>query len=271
MKIKNMAYGFMKTVDQQITAMAFITMLWVSYYINPLVHVELAEWNRTFCTAVLAGISIDKRISHFYFLFLLWLPLVFAAAVIIYNLICSIRPLYKELFMRFNILALFPIIAAYISRYEGSGDIVNQNPMVYGILGFYMILWVTALIDQQQKLNFTNLVNLFLGYVITVLSVRILFEVKLSAAIMIAGMLCILYEAAALCFVKTEKIRSVCGKWLSFFVWTPAFIRLLLEGIYFLTEKGKPVQNYFTYITGGGHCLCLWQLSHWQFSLKKSR
>ena len=53
MKIKNMAYGFMKTVDQQITAMAFITMLWVSYYINPLVHVELAEWNRTFCTAVL--------------------------------------------------------------------------------------------------------------------------------------------------------------------------------------------------------------------------
>ncbi len=251
MKIKNMAYGFMKTVDQQITAMAFITMLWVSYYINPLVHVELAEWNRTFCTAVLAGISIDKRISHFYFLFLLWLPLVFAAAVIIYNLICSIRPLYKELFMRFNILALFPIIAAYISRYEGSGDIVNQNPMVYGILGFYMILWVTALIDQQQKLNFTNLVNLFLGYVITVLSVRILFEVKLSAAIMIAGMLCILYEAAALCFVKTEKIRSVCGKWLSFFVWTPAFIRLLLEGIYFLTEKGKPVQNYFTYITGG--------------------
>ena len=69
MKIKNMAYGFMKTVDQQITAMAFITMLWVSYYINPLVHVELAEWNRTFCTAVLAGISIDKRISHFYFFF----------------------------------------------------------------------------------------------------------------------------------------------------------------------------------------------------------
>ena len=49
----------------------------VLYFYNPLLDVNIETWNRTFCGAILAGISIDKRINNFYLLIVVLFPLFF--------------------------------------------------------------------------------------------------------------------------------------------------------------------------------------------------
>lgn len=56
-------------VDKQTIFIASVITLAIAYYINPLVDIEITEWNRTFSTAIFAGISIDKRIANFYKMF----------------------------------------------------------------------------------------------------------------------------------------------------------------------------------------------------------
>ena len=105
--LKNLNY-FYKTIDKQIVSMSFITMLAICYYVNPLNNVELKNWNRTFCSAVFSGISIDKRINQFYLLFLVFVPLIFVAVLALYNWLCNSRKIYKNSFFYFNILHFYP-------------------------------------------------------------------------------------------------------------------------------------------------------------------
>ena len=64
----------LKRTNREVLFIAFVITLAIAYYINPLSGVDLVEWNRTFSTAILSGISIDARIGNFYKLFFLYLP-----------------------------------------------------------------------------------------------------------------------------------------------------------------------------------------------------
>ncbi|MCM1182314.1 MAG: hypothetical protein NC337_02955 [Roseburia sp.] len=250
MVFKNKIIEFTKEADKKILSMAFITMLMTAYYINPLDNIDLTDWNRTFCPAVESGISINKRINNFYVLFLLYMPLLFAGITVVYNWICNIRPTYKESFFRFNAMMIFAIAASYISRYTSGNGTISESPMLHAILGFYIAFLLVAIIDRQQKLNFTNHVNMFLRYTIAVLSINMLFHFGYTTSVVVSAAAIFLYEAITLYCIKSEGLKNICEKWFCFFSWTPAFIRGLLEIIYIRTENGGTIQAYFTYITG---------------------
>lgn len=148
MKAKRQVSEFIKTIDREILCMAFITMLAIAYYVNPLDNVQLTEWNRTFGPAVLAGISIDKRIRNFYFLFLIYLPVIFIVVTTGYAWLFGKRASYKESYTKFNILFLFSIISSYISRYADGSDTVKWNLLILGPLSFYTFLNVIFLLEK---------------------------------------------------------------------------------------------------------------------------
>ena len=61
----------LKRIDKCSVFVAIVLTFALGYYINPLVNVELTEWDRTFSLATIDGISIDRRVSNFYQLFFL--------------------------------------------------------------------------------------------------------------------------------------------------------------------------------------------------------
>ena len=247
--LKNLNY-FYKTIDKQIVSMSFITMLAICYYVNPLNNVELKNWNRTFCSAVFSGISIDKRINQFYLLFLVFVPLIFVAVLALYNWLCNSRKIYKNSFFYFNILILFSIISSYISRYTSGSDTVVSNVLLPGILVFYLILAIISLIEIKQTLDFIDHVTLFVAYLVFVITANILFTIDLNTALGISGIALIIYVLFSTRTYYGKKYKKETTNLIYILMWCPAIIRLILEIIYFMTEKGYKIRNYHTSILG---------------------
>ncbi len=246
--LKKRINDFFKIIDKQIASMSFITMLAICYYINPLNNVELKKWNRTFGSAILSGISIDKRITHFYLLFLIFLPLVFVTIYAIYNWLSNIRANYKSTFLKFNIIILFSVISSYLSRYTSGSDTIKSNLLLPGILLFFLILAIISLIDKNQNLDFTDHVFLFVAYLVFVITANILFTIDINISLFIVGTLIILYVIYSNHTNFGKKFKKETTNLISILMWSPAIVRIILEIIYFMTEKGRKIQNYYTII-----------------------
>lgn len=235
-------------MDGQIVGISFITMLAICYFVNPLDNVGLINWNRTFCSAIFAGISIDKRIAHFYLFFLVIAPIVFFTVLLIYNWLFDIREKCKETFLKINIMTLFSILAAYLSRYESGSYLAKDNLLLSWILLFYFILGITCLIDNNQTLKFADHVTLFVAYSIAVISTNILFDTKLYIIYGVLAVVMIFYVIIITHVSFGTKYKKEITNFLCLLMWSPAVVRLLLEGIYFMTEKGNSIQKYYTFI-----------------------
>jgi len=74
--VKQKVIRFISKMDGYVIFAALVSAFSLSYYFNPLDNIELTDWDRIFSPAIMAGISIDQRITNYYLLFFLYLPIV---------------------------------------------------------------------------------------------------------------------------------------------------------------------------------------------------
>lgn len=72
--IKNSCKKIWDNIDAETIVMAVVASLSLLFFYNPLNGVALLSWDRTFCTASLAGIDISKRVSNFNILVFVLFP-----------------------------------------------------------------------------------------------------------------------------------------------------------------------------------------------------
>lgn len=222
----------------------------ISYYINPLDNVDITDWNRTFCSAIMSGISINSRIGNFYKLFFLYLPLILTVVLALLTFICKVRPIYEDYFSRICIFLFFLTISSYVSKYSSDINRINDNPMLQCMLAFLIVLSIVAVLDKKQLYSFKDIVLLFLFFLYCVITFSMLVHVeRITWYIVIATGIVIFMVIGNVYTRIGEKAGLITRKYMYTLLWLPSVIRGLLEGIYFLTEKGKRIERYFTHIS----------------------
>ncbi len=239
----------LRGIDRRTLFVAAFTSLILLFYINPLESVGVTEWDRTFSPALLSGISIEKRLRNFYLLFLCFVPLSFSVATVFYAFLFHIRSSYKKIHVRFIIMLLCAVAAAWLSKFaaDNAGDCARM--LIHNLLAFQGILAVLALVDAREQLHFSDVVFYFSGYMIAVVSLNILFRIQqMRVSILIAGIL-LLCHAALICKTSVGlETKRFLNNLICLLMWTPAVFRLALEGIFLFTEKGKAITAYRTVI-----------------------
>lgn len=246
--VKKQFVNFIGNINQSTIYIAIVFAFAIAYFINPLANVDLTEWNRTFCSASMAGISIDTRIANFYKLFFLYMPILVVVSTTVLTILFKCREAYKDMFSKYSVFIFVVTIASYISRYSSDYKEVNYNPMLKCILIFMFMLTVISFFDKQQKICFKDSVLIFITYAILVTVSKMLFQVKdgilwIWAAVVVLVLLVMLY------FKIGEKISSYLKTVAYLLMWLPAIIRAALEGIYILTEHGHGIERYFTHLS----------------------
>lgn len=248
--IKTKIFHFIERIDKKTVFIALTVTIAIAYYINPLDNVDLQEWNRTFCLATHAGISINARIGNFYKLFFLYIPLVFIFLLAVLAFTLKLRPTYEDSFYNFSILLTVSTLASYISRYTSDSSQINANPMLQCTLAFLAILEIIALVDRTERYKFDDVMLFFLAFIISIMSCSLLFHaeeliayVVVIGVILIGGIILMLYSSVG------KAAYPVFRNFLFFVMWLPVVIRTALEGIYFLTEKGRGIECYYTHIS----------------------
>ncbi len=242
--VKIKFFHFIRNIEKRTVFIAIALAFAIAYYINPLTNVDLTEWNRTFCSAALAGISIHARIANFYRLFFLYLPILAAAIIAVLTVLFQYRENYKEIYSKFSVFIFIMTIASYISRYASDYEEVNNNPMLRCILIFMLMLSVISFIDRKQKMCFQDTVLLFITYVTVVTVSEMLFQADNTRAAAVVLVLLVM-----LCLKTGDKVSSYLKSLVCLLLWLPAVIRAALEGIYILTEHGRGIERYFTHLT----------------------
>lgn len=239
-----------KSIEKKSVFMAITLTLAIGYYINPLGNVDVTSWNRTFCSAVMNGISIDARIGNFYKLFFLYFPLIFIATLVVLTVLFKYRNSYSDIFLKFGFFFAIGTFVSYISRYTSDASEINGNPLIQGLLAYFILLCVIAFLDKNQKLTFKDHVWIFLSFLMSITTCSMLFHAENNMAyIIIVGVLIICCTAFFLYVPSAKIVFPVLRNYLYALMWLPALIRGALEGIYFLTEKGRGIERYYTHIS----------------------
>lgn len=246
--IKNEGKIFFSKIDKYILFIGIVLTLMVIYYLNPLDNAELTKWNRTFCLAVLNGTSIDRRIGNLYLFFFIQIPAVYILSIGLLNGIFSIRKSYKLIWFYIATAVLPAVLTCYLTRFSDYSTI-NENLLLEVISGYMVLLTILALLDRKEILTLTDITMSCVGYVIAVISAMVMFRVSYLISIMIVTVFMLLYYTIVLRIHSSERFLRICNHAIYMFMWLPAFIRLMLEGIYFLTEKGRTTLRYYTYIS----------------------
>ena len=244
LSIKNL----LQDIQKRTVLVAMTIALAIGYYINPLANVDLTEWNRTFSSAVLSGISIDTRIANFYKYFFLYLPTIFLVVLVSLVLLYKIRPKYADYFSKFGIFLALVTVSSFISKYTRDATLLNENSMIHCILVFLIVLAIVAVLDRNEKFIFKDIVIFFLFFLISVTAMDMIFHADKQTYILIAAAIIIGLAAGNIYLTIGGKVGSSVQLFLCFLLWIPAIIRAELEGIYFLTEKGYQIERYFTHI-----------------------
>ena len=246
--MKNSLYGFIKRavsyVDKQTVFLSLGILLTVSYYLDPLSRTDIFEWDRTFSTAVISGISINNRIGNFYLLFLVYLPAAFLVLLISLSYLFKYRDKYKEIFSKYCVLTVVTAIISLISRYS-----VATNPLIKTVIVFWFLLVIVAIIDRKCTLEFQDIVLCFLSFICIVLLASMLLSIQSYNIILILASAIVLFGTFFLIKVSFLKDYILLLKnFLYLMMWMPALMRLELEIIYILTGKGHEIQSYFSII-----------------------
>jgi len=161
--------------DRQIMLIAAVISLMVLYYINPLENTVLETWDRTFCDAMIEGISIAKRVRNFY-VCLVVLPPFFMVlfSYITGGGILHNRPAYKKAFVMMDIVLIPALAAAYVSRYSLGSQVVAANPVIITAIIYQMSMLCTGLFDKEEIFTAERLVFLYLSYMVSAIVVVLL-------------------------------------------------------------------------------------------------
>lgn len=241
---------WLKKIEKKTVFIAVAIAMAIAYYSNPLDSVDVTSWNRTFCSALMNGISIGARITNFYKLFFFFIPALILLVLIDISILLKYRESYFDTFFKFCSFLTLGTIAAYISRYTANASEINSNPLIMCLLAFFIVLFFIAVLDKNQELTFKDHVWVFLSYMISIATCSLLFHAKKT--IIYVAILGAFIVVCAAFFLLTEigrKILPVFQNYLYLMMWLPVFIRGALEGIYFLTEKGRAIERYYTLIT----------------------
>ena len=242
-KIKN----FIQLIDSKIILISVVVSAFILYYINPLANVNLTEFNRTFSSSVMAGISIDKRISHFYTLFFLQIPIVLIVVTGLLNLLFQWRESYKKHFFELSAIMIFPTIISYISRYTSEGEF-TPNLLMFVMLSFYAILAIVAILDKEKIFADKHITLLCVTYLIGIITCNILFN--LSSMYIAIGIMAVLILGYVAVLTKTkigQRIVDISFNYICFIAWIPAVMMAFQEFLYWLNEKGIYIQRHYTY------------------------
>lgn len=240
---------FLKRIDSWTVFVGLVITFVSAYYINPLDNVCLEEWNRTFSPAILSGISIDLRVGNFYLLFLVYLPLISVLEISFFTWLFTIRKKYKDFYIKFSILMMFPVFVSYISRYTSGQTGITPNQLIPCMVGFVLILAIIAFMDKDEKFQFQDVTMFFLSYMIAIIFSEMLFDIeKVVVNIVMVGISLVVYVAFVLYAPFGKTIYPHTKNVLYFFMWLPTVVRVVLEVLYFRIEKGARINQYFTYI-----------------------
>ena len=237
-------------IEKKTVFIAISLTLAIAYYINPLYQVDVMSWDRTFCSALMNGISIDSRIGNFYKLFLFYIPLIFVSLLLVLVLLLKYRPNYRNHFFIFSSFLTVGTLASYISRYTTNASEINSSPLIEIMLFFFIILSIIAVLDKEQELAFRDHVCALLISMISMLICFMLFHSERTIKyLLVIGILMIGCSAFIIYVPIGKRIFPIFRNYLYVLMWLPAIIRGLLEGIYFLTEKGRGIERYYTHVS----------------------
>ena len=246
--IKDKIKNFINRLDKKTIFISIVTSLMVLYYINPLTNIELTQWNRTFSSSILFGISISKRVNNFYLLLLVYIPIIFILLTYVFEKGFQYRDNFKNIFYRLSIVLLSPVIIAYISRFNKSSNI-NQNNMIGIMLGFYLVLFIISILDKKKILINKNVTFLFMAFIIGSVTLNILLRLSnIYICMLIISLVLICYVVLLLKSKISKEFFNIMHKHMCFLAWIPAVIYVVLEIFYLLNEKGIFITRYYTHI-----------------------
>ena len=246
--IKEKIKMLIKDIDRVTVFIALTFVFLLTYYVNVLENVGLTEWNRTFSTAIFGGISVDNRISQFYEMFFLVFPSLTILIIVFLRNVFMYRPNYKDYFAKFSIIISLSLFASYISRYVAND--IEENPLIQCLIGFAVILSVIAIMDIKGSFSFADITMFFLAYITFIICLNMLFSVSdIIINIIVVAIIELLFCAMVLYTTFGKRIFCRCKNFIFIMMWLPVFIRLALEGLYILVEKGHNTQRFLTHIS----------------------
>lgn len=250
--------NWLEKLEKKTVFIAVSITMAIAYYSNPLDSVGITSWNRTFCSALMNGISIYGRITNFYKLFFFFIPASIFLVLIAVSILFKYRDSYFDIFFKFCSFLSLGTIAAYISRYTTNTSEINSNPLIMCLLAFLIVLIFIAVLDKKQELTFKDYVWVFLTYIISIITYSMLFHRKKTInSVAILGALIVVCAAFLLLTKIGTKILPFFRNYLYLLMWLPAFIRGALEGVFFLIEKGSAIEGYYTLITRAAFLILL--------------
>lgn len=248
-EIKEKSRKIFGLLDMNTIFMGVVFAIAVSYYINPLENIDLESWDRTFCSAILSGYSIEKRIGNFYRLFFLYMPVLSIVFSYIFGILFIYREKSKEFFATFNPLLILVTFVSYISRFTSEKTDIVDNNLMLCIIVFYIAIFVISIIDIKQTIAFSDIVQIYILFICNAMLFSIFGKSKdyLSYAIW-AGIISVAHSVVINHEKINERVSSSIRLFAYFVMWIPAIVRISLEGLYFLNEKGRHTQDYYTHV-----------------------
>lgn len=238
---------FFKEIDARIVFIAVVTTMMAVYYVNPMKNVGVAEWDRTFSSALFAGFSINKRIQHFFLLFLFIIPVVYILSIFGYGILFRIRETYKDIFFNVCAVIFFPVSAAYISRYSPEIVAIGINEIVLLTLASFLIILVEiAILDSGSMFSDCDIYFFCIAYMIAISSINIMLRVQTLKSISITSAIFFVYFFIIIETRGGRKLFPLVQNIICLLMWLPFFICILIEGLYYLNEKGITVVRYYT-------------------------
>lgn len=153
--ILNFCQGF---EDYKIIYISLFFTLSILYFINPLTNVDLISWDRTFSTAVVNGISINKRVSNFYFLFLFQFPLILTVSYSITSNILKNFNKLRDMICNFDFIMTAPLIISYLFRYPSGSSEIRMNIFVIFLIIVHILaaIFILCMPNRVSDKNFDN-------------------------------------------------------------------------------------------------------------------
>ena len=253
---KHQLFQLKKIVDYQIVIIAVTVSLALLYYVDFITSVGISAWDRTFCTAMLAGISIEKRVSNLYMLYLVIAPVTFFLALSVFSALLSKREEYKQGFFRINAVLLFAVIAGYLSRYEGSvaviagylsryeSSVISPNALLCVSFVYQALMAAMLLLDKKSVVKAKDIVFLYIVFAIASITLNTLLQQGLAGSLIITSCAYIAFWGYVFASNKGEEFFCQLEKFMCLTMWIPFIICFSLECLYFLNEKGIQIQNY---------------------------
>ncbi len=241
--------GVIKNIDTKVLFISFVTTLIVIYYINPLKHIGIDTWDRSFSSAVISGIDINKRIKNFVLLFILVVPINFMFITFGYGILLTIRKGYKNIFFEICVILVFPIAIAFISRYSSEVMMQSANKiLLVTFISFLTVLVEMAILDKNMIISSSQIYILFAAYLVANTLTNILLRIGTLKSICIMFVVFFLYIFGITKTQKGGKLFPYMQNLICLMMWIPFLVCALIEYFYYLNEKDITISHYYTNI-----------------------